>query len=529
MEESRQPTRVSSALIAVNALIFVLALLWQQTHGGTSWWGLGSATLLRAGASVSLEWGWADGWRLWSSVFLHLSWLHLALNMYCLTRLNVMEQALGWQRFAVLYGLSGLGGSLLSSAIDQSFVLSAGASGALFGLFGAAAVVTSGELRRSLLFTILANAIFGLSLAGINNWAHLGGLLTGIVCIQVLRYRPHSRAYAAILGLFAVLSLWSLVRVIAPRQWDDYPLRKYTLLGGKLELQLPLFFKEVTDENGTSLRSPGVVVACNSGAFAGIYPEPAGKWSVLPADEKHPQVRSAVLCLGHSYWRMDLWSAMSPEQRLKEVLSHATLDGDTSALAERARRFQLGKLSSSDLSSPVQWGDLMLLAETQLKENNPKAADATAGLALKASADDEQKWASLILEIRALEGLNQWKQALAPARQLVQLKPKSADSYNGLAWVLVHNKQFAEARAQSERAMELAPNQPMILDTYASALLGAGEAKQALEVLQQAEKLNPSVYSARRLGEAWLALGDRGKAQQAFQLAAGRTKSGRSR
>ena len=180
---------VTYSLIFLNVVIFTAALLWQQA----SWTDLNSATLLRAGASVSLSWGWGDAWRLWSSTFLHLSWIHLGLNMFCLWRLESLERILGWQRFLVLYGLSGLGGSLLSSAVPQPFLLSAGASGAIFGLFGALLVVSRGGLRRSLVVTILANAAFGLTISGINNWAHFGGFAAGALSICLLYTSPSPR------------------------------------------------------------------------------------------------------------------------------------------------------------------------------------------------------------------------------------------------------------------------------------------------------------------------------------------------
>jgi len=511
MEEDTPPARVTYGLVVFNVVLFILALVWQQRHGGDSWFELSSSTLLRAGAAVSLDWGVGDAWRMWSSIFLHLSWIHLGLNMYCLARLDALESALGWRRFAVLYGVSGLGGSLLSSAVDQKFLLSAGASGAIFGLFGAMAVVARGRLRRSLILTILANAAYGWSDEVVNNWAHFGGLLAGLAGILYLRRRPESPLYSLILLLFASLTVWSVGRVLVPKGWESYPTKNYPMLGGRIEFRLPIFFKRMAGPNGDYLQSPDIAIACTAGANAVFrcQADPS-RWSILPAFPTQPQLRCAAIECGHRYWRLDVW-AEQPQEVLQKVIVQTKLDAAETQLAELSLRFQQGKVSSLDLPRPESWGELMLLAEAQIKEKHPRAAEDTALVAFKASQGTDEKAASLGMEIRAMEEQEHWEEALGPSRQLIEIDPKSGQAYNWLAWTLVHTKDYQEAKVQAEHALELSPDQPHILDTYAAALMGLGEMQKALAIMQKAEKLDTTQagYISKRLGEIYLALGDR--------------------
>ena len=103
----------------------------------------------------------------------------------------------------------------------------------------------------------------------------------------------------------------------------------------------------------------------------------------------------------------------------------------------------------------------------------------------------------------------------------MELKPEFAESYNWRAWVFVHVKYYQEAKDQAEYALKLAPDRPHIMDTYAAALLGLGENRQALEVMLKAEKLDRSRSGSvsKRLGEIWRALGEREKARAALRKA----------
>lgn len=528
----RQPHRpiVTRTLVGINTLVFVLALLWQQTHGGKSWWELSSPTLLRAGAAVSLDWGWGDAWRLWSSIFLHLSWLHLAVNMFCLIRLDRLELLLGRPRYLALYGLSGLGGSLLSSSTPREFLLSAGASGAIFGMFGALLVISRGKLQRSVVTTIALNAAFGLTVPGVNNWAHLGGFLSGAISILFLRSRPRSPVYNALTALFALLSLWSIGRVAVPKNWADYPTRTYSV--GPVQWKLPVFFREFQENGVTFLQSPQVTLASYAGAFGYFWapappPEvrlssPAGDWWLQAVTPQNPGGQTALLSLGYQYVQVAAW-ADQPRNFLELAVQGVILSPEQAHMAKLANQLRQGTLKSSELQNAKSLDDLLLLAELQLKEKNLDAAEKTAREGLARSRDGKMEEVALGVLIRVLQERGRWQEALGPARRMVELNPQSANPHNWLAWVLVHLKKYQEAKAQSGHALTLEPNDPSILDTYAAALLGLGEVPEALKVMERAKQLYPAGSDtstvSKRFGEIWLAQGDKAKAEAAFRQA----------
>lgn len=185
---ARQPrVPVTVLLIVANLLIFGLMLgagaaLW---HGGQN--------------SVQLAWGanfgpaTQDGqwWRLGSALFLHFGVLHLGMNLWALwDGGQLVERAYGSARFTAIYLASGLAGNLLSLVTQGNQAVSGGASGAIFGIYGALLVFLWRErqalpasefrwlFRAASLFTLVSIGL-GLFVPGIDNSAHIGGLISG--------------------------------------------------------------------------------------------------------------------------------------------------------------------------------------------------------------------------------------------------------------------------------------------------------------------------------------------------------------
>ena len=148
--------------------------------------------LIDFGAKVNTLIQAGEAWRLLASIFIHIGIIHLVFNLYALWALGPLtEKSLGHRRFFMIYISSGLGGSIASFLFSPA--LSAGASGAIFGLLGALlyysykrpALWKSG-LGINLVVVILVNLGFGLVQPGIDNFAHLGGLITGtITCVLI--------------------------------------------------------------------------------------------------------------------------------------------------------------------------------------------------------------------------------------------------------------------------------------------------------------------------------------------------------
>ena len=129
-------------------------------------------------------------YRLVTSMFLHVGWLHIGLNMYLLWLLGIqLEHALGRSRFLALYFGSGLGGAALSYLAGQG---GEGASGAIFGLFAAFYIFARHQGRDTSQITLLivVNLVLSFTIPGIGYWAHLGGLAGGALIAAGYAYAP---------------------------------------------------------------------------------------------------------------------------------------------------------------------------------------------------------------------------------------------------------------------------------------------------------------------------------------------------
>ncbi|MCC3294503.1 rhomboid family intramembrane serine protease [Arthrobacter sp. zg-Y411] len=164
----------------------------------------------------------AEPWRMLTSAFLHSQTgiVHIAFNLYALWFLGrSLEPLFGRTRFALLYLISAFGGSVGVMYLAAANVAVVGASGAVFGLFGALFVVIRqrrGELR-SLLILLGLNLVIGFVFPGIAWQAHVGGLLTGAACAAVLAYAPKGKHRTAI--QFVGLAAIALVLVAAAVLW----------------------------------------------------------------------------------------------------------------------------------------------------------------------------------------------------------------------------------------------------------------------------------------------------------------------
>jgi membrane associated rhomboid family serine protease len=133
-----------------------------------------------------------EWYRLFTVALTHGGILHLGFNMYSLMVLgNPLEAAFGKQKFLIVFFFSLLTGSLTSAYFAPIYGASVGASGAIFGLFGALAIVGKriGADIRSIVVIIGINFFFGFALGGVDWRAHLGGLIGGVVAAQLVMAR----------------------------------------------------------------------------------------------------------------------------------------------------------------------------------------------------------------------------------------------------------------------------------------------------------------------------------------------------
>jgi len=170
-----------------------------------------------------------EPWRLLTSAFLHSPTLilHIVFNMLVLYQVGPwLEQALGRARFAALYLVCALGGSvgylLLGVRPGAPLELQpsvVGASGAVFGLFGALLVLTKsvGRHNQALIATIAINFVLGVLIPGVAWQGHLGGLVTGVLAALVIARAPAAHravvqwvGLAAIAAALLVLASWRI-------------------------------------------------------------------------------------------------------------------------------------------------------------------------------------------------------------------------------------------------------------------------------------------------------------------------------
>jgi membrane associated rhomboid family serine protease len=190
---ARERADVTLTLIAINVVVFVLT----AASGAGVASGNGRSNVYDNFALVPVQVVQGDWWRLVSSTFLHYGILHIGFNMWALYVIGVpLEGMLGRLRFVTLYLLSGLGGSLLSFALGPVNEVAAGASGAIFGIFGAFFVI----LRRRNLETggilglIVVNLVLTFAFPNIDWRGHVGGLAVGVAVGAVFAYAPAGAA-----------------------------------------------------------------------------------------------------------------------------------------------------------------------------------------------------------------------------------------------------------------------------------------------------------------------------------------------
>lgn len=199
---------VVAILVAANTLIYLA-----QLASGVHWLEPQVAQLITWGANVAPFTLTGEPWRLFSSMFLHIGFIHIALNMYMLYALGpFVEREFGKLRFSLVYVLSGLFGSIASAlwhghhkvsksthvmgqflqTTDLQVIVAVGASGALMGICGAflARMLSAGihaqdrgaaGMKGPLVQTIAINLVMGFLNPGIDNAAHIGGLAGGFV------------------------------------------------------------------------------------------------------------------------------------------------------------------------------------------------------------------------------------------------------------------------------------------------------------------------------------------------------------
>lgn len=204
---------VTYSLIFINVIIFILMYIFGKGSEDIE-------TLINFGAMAKIYVNAGDYFRLFTAGFLHIGILHLLFNMYALYVIGTqVENYFGHIKYLIIYSLSIIFGSLISFMFIDSSTISAGASGAIFGLLGALLyfgyyfrAYLGNVLTKQIMPVILINLFIGFSVSGIDTWAHIGGLIGGILAASAVGIKYKTTKFERTNGIIVtVLALIFLI------------------------------------------------------------------------------------------------------------------------------------------------------------------------------------------------------------------------------------------------------------------------------------------------------------------------------
>lgn len=232
-------TPVTHAILGINLAIYLAMAL---VAGGNFFSELVSmndlGTLVAFGAKTNDLLRQGEWFRLVTPIFIHGGLLHLASNSYAIWNVGpLVEKIYGSARYLAIYLLAGIGGvagSYIGGLGRPGWIAGVGASGAIFGLFGALFVFgykyrheLPGNFRKAvtsgILPVIAINLFIGFSIPAIDNAAHIGGLITGALLALVVPYVAPGQARVTRLGVVTLAACVFVVGLSFVRAWQHSP------------------------------------------------------------------------------------------------------------------------------------------------------------------------------------------------------------------------------------------------------------------------------------------------------------------
>ena len=185
--------------------------------------GINSSNFLNIGINSLVDFGGnnlllvqsGEIWRIISAAFLHVSLIHLLVNMYSLVIIGTqVETFIGKLKFLFIYLISAIVGSLLSLIFNEVNIVSVGASGAIFGLMGALLyfgyhyrLYLSEAIKNQIIPVIVLNLILGFMVSGVDNAAHIGGLIGGYLASMAIGIENKSKLRDKVNGWIVLVLL----------------------------------------------------------------------------------------------------------------------------------------------------------------------------------------------------------------------------------------------------------------------------------------------------------------------------------
>lgn len=325
---------ITLLLMVANVVVFLVTL-----NAGAGFWHANTAVQLAWGANFGPATQDGQWWRLGTALFLHFGLFHIAMNLWALWDAgNLVERMYGHGRFLLIYLGSGLCGNLLSLATHGNEAISGGASGAIFGVYGALLIflwlerdrLDSREFRWLFRVAIAFTTIsigFGLLIPGIDNSAHIGGLIAGILLAMLLG-RPWRETAAWSMqgrlasGLLLAVTVSGLVTHLpAPRyRWSQEvaahaEIREFL----ERETRIQANWLDIVDQQRLNAETAQDLASRIESEITLPYDESVRQLSQLKLDPAAPSAAQVETLLNYSAERRDRSQAIARQLRNRSL------------------------------------------------------------------------------------------------------------------------------------------------------------------------------------------------------------------
>jgi rhomboid protease GluP len=322
---------VTKLLVTINLLVFVAMLV-----GGAGLWHSSNSVQLAWGANFGPATQDGEWWRLGTALFLHFGIIHLSLNLWALwDGGQLVERMYGPVRFIVIYFSSGLAGNLLSLVANKGLAISGGASGAIFGIYGALLVFLWYE-RHNLhpqdfrwffwgaAGFAIASLFLGFVITGIDNAAHIGGFLAGtlggVMFTPVAESMPRGARNRMVAGgAFAIGIAVLISHTPAPAyRWSEELLTRREIREFLREdLAISQAWQKILDEGKAGNVSFQELAGRIDAAVSDPYEESFEQLSQLPANPALPSAALAEKLRHYAEHRLDASRTLSEGLRAR--------------------------------------------------------------------------------------------------------------------------------------------------------------------------------------------------------------------
>lgn len=468
--------------------------------------------LLRAGGSFGPMLVGGEWWRLLSAELLHAGIVHLAFNLWALWGAGQFaERMYGKAGFLAVYLLSAVGATLLSVAVAP-LAVSVGASGAIFGVYGALlAFAWSGHSllpreflkrqRGSLLAFLGYNVLFALVDRRVDAAGHAGGLAVGIALGLLLRRDlrdPRDGAARRVGAVVAMVALLGAAALGVRARVAAVPQVRALLLGREAAVDLDAGrFEAARDKLG-----------------AAIAARDSWRWRYLRA--------LALIRLHRPREALEdakVAADLAPRETWEPLGLKGPLELGLQLTEEAARTCGMIADRAPWRSPGFPVGNVVFCAEVFLKRGDSKAALEWAELLVGAHPDAPE---GLRIRAHVLAHTGQFDRALADLDRAVDKAPADSRALNARAWLRLGSEDFAGARKDADRAVAAEPSNAAAIGTRCFALAGLGDVEGARRDCARAVELAPPGSPEDRGMLAFLA-GDRAGALRFWIEAAART------